>query len=88
MTYRVDVLPRAERQLAALRRHAIYPCLSRAMRSLADDPMPPAAEKLSVRGGSWRIRAGDYRVIYEVDDVVRVVAIEQVGHRRDVYRGR
>ena len=57
--------------------------LRRAQRELAQ--VPPGSTKLAAREG-WRIRVGDFRVIYEIDDRQQVVAILHIGHRRDVYR--
>jgi mRNA interferase RelE/StbE len=52
---------------------------------LAQDPRPPGVEKLS--GAEWyRLRQGDYRVLYEIDDGNRTVTIVRIGHRRDVSR--
>ncbi len=57
----------------------------RRIQALADDPRPPGCGKLS--GRDWyRVRQGWYRVVYTVDDAVRVVLVVKVGHRRDVYR--
>ena len=56
-----------------------------AIRSLSGEPRPVGAKKLRGRE-AWRIRVGDYRVIYEVDDGRRRVLIVTVGHRRDIYR--
>ncbi len=58
-----------------------------AMRSLAQDPRPRCCEKLSTQE-RYRIRVGDYRVIYEVRDAQLIVWVVKVGHRRDVYRHR
>ena len=55
------------------------------IRSLADEPRPPGCEKLSGRE-RYRIRQGDYRIIYEFEDGRLTVLIVKVGHRRDVYR--
>ncbi len=56
-----------------------------AIKALADSPRPPSATKL--RGEDlWRIRVGDYRVVYAVEDQRLVVTIVRVGHRREVYR--
>ena len=55
------------------------------IRSLADEPRPPGCEKLSGRE-RYRIRQGDYRIIYEIEDGRLTVLIVKVGHRRDVYR--
>jgi len=56
-----------------------------ALSELKEQPRPPGCKKL--RGESaWRIRIGDYRVIYEIHDKVLQIIIVTVGHRRDVYR--
>lgn len=52
---------------------------------LAEDPRPPGSSKLRGRE-EWRIRTGDYREIYEIDDEAREVLVIDIGHRRDVYR--
>jgi mRNA interferase RelE/StbE len=52
---------------------------------LAQNPRPPAARALQGRAG-LRVRAGDYRIIYTVEDEVLLVVVVTVGHRRDVYR--
>ncbi len=59
--------------------------VTEAIRALGDAPRPPAAKKLSGRS-AWRIRVGDYRVLYEVDDNRLVVLVVRIGHCRDVYR--
>lgn len=55
------------------------------MRALADDPRPHGCEKLSGEE-KYRIRQGDLRIIYAVDDHTAVVTVVKIGHRRDVYR--
>jgi len=57
-----------------------------AVEGLENEPRPEGCRKLSGSDDVYRIRVGDYRVVYTVDDVVHIVAIERVGHRRDVYR--
>ena len=57
-----------------------------AIRRLASDPRPPGVRKLSGRD-AWRLRVGDYRVIYEIDDDRLIVLVVTVGPRREVYRG-
>jgi mRNA interferase RelE/StbE len=56
-----------------------------AIASLADDPRPPQARKLT-GSEKYRLRCGVYRVLYEIRDDVLVVCIVKVGHRKDVYR--
>ncbi len=55
------------------------------IQSLAIDPRPRGAEKLSARG-SLRIRQGDYRIVYNINEKARMVAIEKIGRRREIYR--
>ena len=61
--------------------------LQTAIDALANDPRPPGCVKLAGSSDQWRIRIGDYRVIYAVDDGRSEVTILPVGHRREVYRG-
>ena len=78
------ILRRAQKELADLP-VIIYTRIKAAILTLAADPRPKHASKLVSREG-WRMRVGDYRVIYEIDDVGKMVTILHVGHRRDVYR--
>ncbi|HEY5284190.1 MAG TPA: type II toxin-antitoxin system RelE/ParE family toxin, partial [Polyangia bacterium] len=52
---------------------------------LASNPRPPGCEKLS-GAEKYRIRQGDYRILYEIDDAAKLVTIVKVGNRREVYR--
>ncbi|WP_448573903.1 type II toxin-antitoxin system RelE family toxin [Trichothermofontia sp.] len=56
-----------------------------AIRALAEESRPSGCKKLKGREG-WRIRVGDYRVVYDIDDEAQTVLIVHIGHRRDVYR--
>ena len=56
-----------------------------ALTLLADNPIPPKAKKLSGRDG-YRIRVGDYRIIYEIQKNLLVVLVIDIGHRREIYR--
>lgn len=58
----------------------------RRIEALARDPRPAGARKLRGEQRLWRIRVGDYRVVYSIDDQQHVVDIARVRHRRDVYR--
>jgi mRNA interferase RelE/StbE len=57
-----------------------------AISELATDPRPPGVKKLKGSDGLYRIRVGDYRIIYEIQDRLLVVLIVTVGHRRDIYK--
>jgi mRNA interferase RelE/StbE len=83
VSYSVFFLPRADREFAALSK-SDFERVKRAIDGLADNPRPTNSQKLKGRGG-WRIRAGDYRVVYDIDNSVRTVMIANIGHRREVY---
>ncbi len=85
MTYSVAFSPSAARQLRKVdpqsRRR-----IQAALELLSADPRPPAATRLVGSSGEWRVRTGEYRIIYEIHDDRLVVLVLRVGHRRDVYR--
>ncbi|MBI1759552.1 MAG: type II toxin-antitoxin system RelE/ParE family toxin [Actinobacteria bacterium] len=83
--YAIDIRPRARRSLRQLDppdRKAVAEVID----GLASDPRPPGVRALTGHRPYLRVRCGDYRVIYAVDDRVRVVIVAVVGHRREVYR--
>jgi mRNA interferase RelE/StbE len=84
VNHSVFILPRAQRQLAALPKPD-YERVKKAILALAENPRPVNCRKLSGREG-WRLRVGSHRVIYSIDDGLRAVTVLQVGHRRDIYR--
>ena len=84
--YRVRIRPRAEREMRRLPPE-VFGRVDAKIQGLREDPRPPGVEKLRSKEG-WRIRVGDYRVIYEVDDRSREVMIYRVQHRKDIYRPR
>jgi len=86
MTYRVELLPRAEKQLRGLP-SPVQVRITLAVRELADNPRPPGCGKLAGTDDLWRIRVGDYRVIYQIQNAVLLVLVVRIGHRRDIYKG-
>ena len=84
MTYRLDFTAGAARQLRKLP-ESIRDRLAPHLSALADSPRPAGAKKLKGEEG-YRIRVGDYRILYEIQDNASRVLIVQVGHRREVYR--
>ncbi len=84
MTYTVVFLRRAQKELEDLP-HGDLARVRDAISGFAANPRPPGCIKLTGRAG-WRIRVGDYRVIYEIDDRQHIVTILHIGNRRDVYR--
>ena len=86
MPYRVEFTKRAARALSELP-PATQARLLGAVEKLQSNPRPPGCKALIGRHGHYRIRVGDYRIIYEVIDEVLLIVVVAVGHRRDVYRG-
>lgn len=82
--YKVIVSKTAFKELADLPTQIVNRIIP-AIKRLGDDPRPPGCKKLKGEQDAWRIRIGDYRVIYTVDDVVRIVDVRSVGHRKDIY---
>jgi mRNA interferase RelE/StbE len=82
--YRVEVATRARRDLERLA-PALVERLGLALMTLADDPRPRSSQKLAGID-AYRVRVGDYRAIYEIDDRARVVIVSRIRHRREVYR--
>lgn len=84
MNYTVTIHTPAKKSLCRLPEN-VQTRIARAMLDLEANPRPSGAVKLSGRDG-WRIRAGDYRVIYTIDDTKKEVVIFALGHRREIYR--
>ena len=84
MTYRVEVAAAAVRQLRKVDRPA-QRRVQAAIELLAAEPRPNGAKKLLGGNGEWRVRTGDYRIVYEIHDDVLLVLVIAVGHRRDIY---
>ena len=82
--YRVDVGPAAVRALRKLDPN-VRPRIEGAIALLAEDPRPPASRPLQGRPG-YRVRVGDYRIIYTIQDDVLLIVVVTSGHGRDVYR--
>jgi mRNA interferase RelE/StbE len=83
MSYRIEVAPAAVRQLRTLDRGA-QRRVQAAIELLAGEPRPNGAKKLAGGEGEWRVRTGDYRIVYQIHDNVLLVLVVAVGHRRDL----
>ena len=83
--YKIVVSATAERQLKKIRREDTIRIL-RSISLLADEPRPCGCRKLSGYDDIYRIRIGNYRVIYEIDGKRIIIIILKIGHRREVYR--
>lgn len=85
MAYQVEIQRSAEKELAALPSN-LQARIFKAIDGLATDPRPNGCKKLSGSKNAYRVRVGEYRIVYEIYDGVLVVIVIRVAHRRDVYR--
>lgn len=85
MTWSITLTPAAARQLRKLDPQ-VRRRLQAAIELLATEPRPPAAVQLVGGAGEWRVRTGDYRIVYEIHDDRLVVLVIRVAHRREIYR--
>ena len=87
MTYTVELLPSARRELAALPKD-VQRRLANRIDGLREVPRPSASRQLQGEDRLYRLRVGEYRVIYSIEDRRLVILVVRVGHRRDVYSKR
>lgn len=83
-SYAVEIKPSARKELDALPDHVLSRVF-RKVQSLSDNPRPAGCKKLKGYKDLRRIRVGDWRVVYIIDDAVRVVSVTRIAHRREVY---
>lgn len=86
MAYRIEFTPRADRQFRDLER-SLQIRLGRRIDSLAENPYPQGVKKLGGKEDLYRVRVGDYRIVYQVRQKRLLVLIVRIGHRSEVYRG-
>ena len=85
MSYTVVFAKSAEKELASLPAKAIEKIVA-AILLLEENPRPNGCKKLKGFTNLWRIRIGNYRVIYRIDDVIMLVDVREVGDRKDIYK--
>ena len=83
--YRVFLERAAEKDLKSLPSR-LHNRIIDALQALAKNPRPAGCRKLTGSDDDWRIRVGDYRIVYEIDDDAEVVRVNRARHRREVYR--
>lgn len=83
--YEVYLERAAERDLKRLLPKDFYQIIPH-IQSLAENPRPAGCRKITGSKSDWRIRIGDYRVIYEIDEKAKAVKVMRVRHRREAYR--
>ncbi len=86
MTYNIEILPSARKELGALAKHDRN-SIDVKILSLASTPRPSGVISLTGLDALYRLRVGDYRIIYRVVDNGLSILIVKIGHRKDVYRG-
>jgi mRNA interferase RelE/StbE len=84
MKWRIVFARPAEKELAKLSSEMRLR-VARAIRALEDEPVPASAKRLKGRE-EFRLRVGDYRILYRVEHTAQVLTISAIGHRREVYR--
>lgn len=85
MKYTIVIGAKAKRELLRLD-SARQSKIGKAIAGLVDNPRPSGCRKMAGGVDLWRIRAGDYRVIYRIIDTIITVHVVKIGHRKDVYR--
>ena len=84
--YKVLIKESAAKELEALPNKKARQRVVARIRALADEPRPAACEKLSGHHNRYRVRQGNYRVVYSITDEELLVFVVKIGHRKDVYR--
>ena len=83
-SYAVQIKPSARKELESLPNNVLARVI-RKIESLAQDPRPAGCKKLKGYKDQWRVRIGDWRVVYIVDDGAKLVSVTRIAHRREVY---
>jgi mRNA interferase RelE/StbE len=86
MPYTVSILKHAEKFLRSIKDARLYRRLREAIDSLEVEPHPMGSKKLSGSSDFYRLRVGDHRVLYQVQDQELLVLVIEIGHRREIYR--
>jgi mRNA interferase RelE/StbE len=86
MSYTVEISRPAEKFLRGLTDKKLYRRLRDALAALEGNPRPVNSVKLQSTEELYRVRVGDYRIVYQIQDQQLVVLVVQMGHRREIYR--
>ena len=82
--YSVEVKPPAQKELETLPDNVLERVV-RKLDALRDTPRPAGCKKLKGYEDQWRVRVGDWRVVYVIDDAAKLVSVTRIAHRREVY---
>lgn len=83
-SYSVELKPSARKELEALPDSALLRVIGK-LEALGQNPRPAGCKKLKGYKDQWRVRIGDWRVVYIIDDAARQVSVTRIAHRREVY---
>lgn len=86
MSYKVEVTSVPAKYLGRLRDESLKRRIVKALRSLEENPRPAGCLKMQGNEELYRIRVGDYRILYQVRDAVLLILVVNIGNRRDIYR--
>jgi mRNA interferase RelE/StbE len=82
--YQLKIKRSAEQDLRRLPR-PLFRRINQRILALREEPRPPGVRKLKGNIEGWRVRVGDYRIVFQIDDTAQTVTIIRVRHRREVY---
>ena len=82
--YSIEIKQSAQKELDKLD-DALFSRIDRKILALADTPRPAGCKKLKGYKDQWRVRVGDWRVLYIIDDAAKLVSVTRIAHRREVY---
>ena len=85
MSYAIEFLPSAAKELTALPRD-VQRRISKKIDSLRENPRPPGVKLLEAKQRLFRLRVGDYRVLYTIEGRRLLIVVIKVGHRKEIYR--
>ncbi len=83
--YSLEIKPSAQKELDALD-DALFTRMDQKILMLAENPRPAGCKKLKGYKDQWRVRVGDWRVVYIIEDEAKLVSITRIAHRREVYK--
>ena len=83
--YSLEIKQSAQKELDALD-DTLFTRIDRKILALAENPRPSGCKKLKGYKDQWRVRVGDWRVLYIIDDAAKLVSVMRVAHRREVYQ--
>jgi len=85
-SYNIELAATAEKELKKIEGRKTRARIVAKIESLAENPRPAGSIKIAGSEACYRLRQGDYRILYEIREAVRVVAVVHIGHRREAYR--